>query len=275
MLAWKWPTLLRTAPARRASSLARLALARRALARRALARRASAQAAQVLAMLAWKWPTLLRTAPARRASSLARLALARRPARARWVPGRPVFAQVLTALPAILAWMGPVRAAALLASRRLRRVSAAYLARSRQPSRQDSPRPAWRRARRRRSCPPLSVRAAHWLPPRARQQHPPGSLRTERMGVRQLGPRPRPRRRWRRQQQAAAADRPPADRRHPGRQGKDASLPAAMDRPVLPMLLPACPGRFSRARPGPAALRVPARRAGLPAGSDGLAPAHR
>jgi hypothetical protein len=253
---------------------------------------ASAQAAQVLAMLARTRPTLLRTAPARRASSLARLVLARlvlarlalarlalarlvlrRPARARWVPGRPVFAQVLTALPAILAWMGPVRAAALLASRRLRRVSAAYLARSRQPSRQDSPRPAWRRARRRRSCPPLSVRAAHWLPPRARQQHPPGSLRTERMGVRQLGPQPRPRRR--RRQQAAAADRPPADRRHPGRQGKDASLPAAMDRPVLPMLLPACPGRFSRARPGPAALRVPARRAGLPAGSDGLAPAHR
>ncbi len=259
---------------------------------------ASAQAAQVLAMLAWTRPTLLRTAPARRASSLAlarrpsslalarlasslalaRLALARlvlrRPARARWVPGSPVFAQVLTALPAILARMGPVRAAALLASRRLRRVSAAYLARSRQPSRQDSPRPAWQRARRRRSCPPLSVRAAHWLPPRARQQHPPGSLRTDRMGVRQLGPRPR-RRRRRQQQQAAAADRPPADRRHPGRQGKDAPLPAALDRPVLLMLLPACPGRFSRARPGPAGLRVPARRAGLPAGSDGLAPAHR
>jgi hypothetical protein len=164
---------------------------------------ASAQAAQVLAMLAWTRPTLLRTAPARRASSLARLALARlaltrlaltRPTRGRWVPGRPLFAQVLTALPAILAWMGPVRAAALLASRRLRRVSAAYLARSRQPSRQDSPRPAWRRARRRRSCPPLSVRAAHWLPPRARQQYPPGSLRKERMVVRQLGARPRPRR---------------------------------------------------------------------------------
>ena len=246
---------------------------------------ASAQAAQVLAMLARTRPTLLRTAPARRASSLAlarlalvRLALARlalrRPARARWVPGWPVFAQVLTALPAILARMGPVRAAALLASRRLRRVSAAYLARSRQPSRQDSPRPAWRRARRLRSCPPLFVRAAHWLPPRARQQHPPGSLRTDRMGVRQLGPRPRRR-------PGGSSSRPlrliglPLTGVIRAARGKMLLCPPPLDRPVLLMLLPACPGRFSRARPGPAGLRVPARRAGLPAGSDGLAPAHR
>lgn len=231
-------------------------------------------------MLARRRPTLLRTAPARRASSLAlaRLALARlvlrRPARAR---RRPVFAQVLTVLLlALLAWMGPVRVAVLLAPRELRRVSAAYLARPRQPSRRGSPRPAWRRARRLRSCPPLSVRAARWRPPRARQQHPPGSLQTDRMGVRQLWALLWPSRRQQQQQQAAAADRPPAGRRHPGRQGKDASLPAAMDRPVLVLtLLPACPGRFSRARPGPAAPRVPARRAGLPAGSSGLAPAHR
>jgi hypothetical protein len=95
------------------------------LARRALARRVTAQ---VLTTLALAQPVL----------ALARLVL-RQPVRARrapdWLvpPDWLVFAQVLRVL-ALLAWAGPVRAAALLGSGRLRRVLAAYLAWPRRPA---------------------------------------------------------------------------------------------------------------------------------------------
>jgi hypothetical protein len=260
----RWP-LARPVTARRVLAQQVTAQVLTTLARRVLARQVSAQAAQVLTTLALARRVLAQVLTT---LALAQLAL-RQPVRARRVPDRAAFAQVLTVL-ALLAWTGPVRAAALLASGRLRRVLAAYLAWPRQPARRGWPRPAGRRARCLRSCPLSSVRAARWLMPRARHQRPPGSQRTERMGARQPLALLPPRR-----QQPASADPPLAGRRHPGRRRRDASLPGAIDRPVLTLLRPACPGRSSRARPGPAALRAPAQRTGLPAASAVLAPAYR
>jgi len=106
-----------------------LAGTRTALARTALARRAYALALPALARTALALP------------ALARLMLLQ-PVRARRAPDRPVVAQVPTVpVLAPLAWMGPARAAALPASRRLRRVSAGCLAWPWQPSRRGWPRP--------------------------------------------------------------------------------------------------------------------------------------